>query len=100
MPKKTHKSCYGKLFPALPSLRADGPTQGEAFSVLPRKTHGTVATERRVQVDIEQWNDCLACEQYEHCRELCQAKLSLESSVLAVKLIRGGPPDWARPNPY
>ena len=45
------------------------------------RPQGTVVTERRVRVDMEQWDDCLAREDFEHCRELPQAKLSLECAV-------------------
>ena len=69
------------MFPSILSLLADEPMQGKAFSVLLGRPHGTVVTERRVRVDMEQWDDCLACEEFEHCRKLAQAKLSLESVV-------------------
>jgi len=78
---KPHKSCYGKMVPSILSLWTNTPVRGKAFSVFLGRPHGTVVTERRVEVDMEQWDDCLACEEFEHCRKLAQAKLSLESAV-------------------
>ena len=82
MTAKPHKSGYGKMFPSTLSLGANEPIQGKAFSVFGGKPHGTVVTGRRVEVNMEQWDDCLACEEFENCRKLSQARLSLERAVM------------------
>ena len=81
MSTESHKSCYGKMFPSIQSLRATEPIRGKVFSALPGSPPGTVVSKRRVQVAMEQWDDCLACAEFEHCRKLAHAKLSLESAV-------------------
>ena len=81
MTTKPHKSCYGEMFPSVQSLRVNEANRGKAFSVYLGKPNGMFVTERQVEVDMEQWDDCLACEEFDHCRTLAQAKLSLESAI-------------------
>ena len=80
MAQEQHKSCYGKRFPSILSVDI-GDNRGTALSIHLGKPHGMFTTERRVQVDMEQWDDRLACEEFDHCRTLSQAKLALESAV-------------------
>jgi len=83
MNAKPHESCFGTMLPSLMSLRRSSPTTGKAFSVILGKPHGTFITDRRVEVDLEQGNDCRACEEFEDCHELCATRLALESAVNA-----------------
>ena len=57
MTAKPHKSCVGTMLPSMLSLRTGKPVAGKAFSVFLGMPHGTVVTERRVEVDMEQWDD-------------------------------------------
>lgn len=81
MSAKPHKSCFGTMVPSILSLRIDEPTPGKAFSVFLGRPHGVFVTEHRVQVDLEQWGDCTACEEFEDCHRLCTTRLALESAV-------------------
>jgi len=81
MTAKPHKSCFGAMLPSMLSLRTGKPVAGKAFSVFLGMPHGTVVTERRVEVDMEQWDDCRACDEFEDCYQLCTTRVALESAV-------------------
>lgn len=42
---------------------------------------GLARSDRSVAVDIEEWDDCLECPEFDHCYKLCMAKLALEAAV-------------------
>ena len=40
-----------------------------------------VRTDRSIEADIEQWDDCQQCPEFDSCYKLCLAKVTLESAV-------------------
>ena len=42
---------------------------------------GLMRAGRNIQTDIAEWDDCIACPEFEHCYELCMAKLALENAI-------------------
>lgn len=81
MTSKPHKSCFGTMLPSTMFLGTGKPTEGKAFSIFLGMPHGTVFTESRVNVDLQQWDDCRACEEFEECHQLWTTRLALESAV-------------------
>jgi len=77
----SHKSCYGKMFPSILAVRVGNTEHGKAFSISLDSSTGMFVTDQNIDVDMEQWDDCLTCEEFEHCGKLAQAKLSLEIAV-------------------
>ena len=69
------------MLPSMLAMGADMPNLGKAFSVILRKPHGTFVTDRRAKVDMEQWDDCLAFEEFADCHKLCTTQLALESAA-------------------
>jgi len=78
----THKACYGTMFPSLLDPRSAQAESGKVFSFRVEKVQGLVPPGRRVVVDLEQWDDCLACPEFESCQRLCSTKLSLETAFI------------------
>lgn len=78
---QSHKSCFGTMLPSVFSLKTNKPEQGKAFSVYLGQPHGTIVTDRRVTVDVEQWDDCRSCDEFEECHQLCTTRLALESAI-------------------
>ena len=76
-----HKACYGTMFPETLTIPHDKPAQGKAFSLLVRRAGGLFVANRKVAVDLAQWDDCSGCDEFEHCYPLCVAKLLLEAAV-------------------
>ena len=77
-----HKSCYGTMFhDSLHFLiNADMPSKVFSFEV---DSSGLARTDRSISTDIAQWDDCLACPEFDHCYKLCMAKLNLETAISA-----------------
>jgi hypothetical protein len=71
------------MFP--PTLHADAERRmaGKTFWFELRKIGGTFAWDREVGVDISQWDDCVACPEFEHCYRLCMARVAMEAAVAA-----------------
>jgi len=44
---------------------------------------GLARSDRQVQADIAEWDDCLECPEFVHCYKFCMAKLTLEAAVAA-----------------
>ena len=77
MPEQ-HKPCYGQMFPKTLAIETDKLAKGKAFSMLVGRRGGILISRRSVTADVAQWDDCVACEEFDHCYRLCLAKLSLE----------------------
>ena len=75
-----HKDCYGTMFHDSLHFSTNEKMQGKVFSFELNSAGLTRAT-RDVQVDIVQWNDCLACPEFDHCFKFCMAKLALETAI-------------------
>lgn len=83
MDERGHKACYGTMLPA----RVDGPAgesfRGKAVSLTLIATDGV--TSRQVEVNYEEWDDCLRCPEFDHCYKLCSARIALQSGDLLSK---------------
>lgn len=76
-----HKACYGTMFPD-PFHAEDGRrTQGKVFSLRATSPMGMHAQRHQVVTDLREWDDCLACPEFDHCYRLCWAKLALNEAV-------------------
>jgi hypothetical protein len=75
-----HKHCYGTMFHDSLHFSINETMQGKVFSFELDST-GLARTERSIQTDIAEWDDCLACPEFAHCYKLCMAKLALENAI-------------------
>lgn len=78
----THKSCYGTIFP--PNLirsKMNRRVSGKVFAYETRLPGGIGDADRETFVDPDEWDACLACEEFEHCYRLCLAKLVFDHAV-------------------
>ncbi len=84
MERHEHKVCYGTMFPDALHYRTNEPSVGKVFSFELDSTvgMGAVRTGRKFSANIEEWDDCLKCPEFEHCYKLCMAKMSLESAIV------------------
>ncbi len=74
----SHKPCYGTMFPyGQPHPEVDG----KAFKLRRVGSVGMVARSRVVETDLAEWDDCRACHEFQHCYQLCMARISLETIV-------------------
>lgn len=75
-----HKHCYGTMFHDSLHFSINDRMQGKVFS-FELDSAGLARTERSVQTDMAEWDDCLACPAFEDCYKLCMAKLALEGAI-------------------
>ena len=79
-----HKECFGKMFPDDLHLKHNTPNEGKVFTVQLDTTGGIIAKsiDRSVTVDVDQWDDCQQCPEFESCYKLCIARVTLESAIV------------------
>jgi len=84
MTNTQHKECYGTMFPDALHFRNNKPQRGKVFMYELDRTGGGMGaarTDRKFAANIEEWDDCLKCPEFEHCYKLCLGKLTLEAAI-------------------
>lgn len=76
-----HKACYGTMFPDPFHQESERKKRGKVFSLQDVLPQGMHVPHRHVATDLREWDDCLACPEFEHCYRLCTAKLALEEAI-------------------
>lgn len=75
-----HKACYGTMFHDTLHFDTNVLMKGKVFS-FELDSGGLARSDRKVITNIEEWDDCLKCPEFEHCYKFCMAKLALERAV-------------------
>lgn len=78
-----HKPCYGTMFPDALHHSSDVPVSGKVFFYELHTVGGMYRRDRAFGADLRQWDDCVACPEFEHCYKLCMAKMELEGAISA-----------------
>lgn len=84
MSDATHKECFGKMFPDDLHLKHNEPNKGKVFTVCLKTAGGIVqvSADRSIEANVEEWDDCQQCPEFDSCYKLCLAKVALESAVI------------------
>ena len=85
MNQTQHKECFGTMFPDDLHLKVNEPNKGKVFTVWMKEFTGGVIrhrSDRSIKTDIEEWDDCQKCPEFDSCYKLCLAKVTLESAVV------------------
>ena len=69
------------MFPDDLHLKNNTTNKGKVFTVCVELVDGMTRGDRKIQADIEQWDDCQQCPEFDSCYKLCLAKVTLESVV-------------------
>ena len=77
---KEHKPCYGTMFHDTLHFTTNESMKGKVFR-FELHTIGLARSDRKVGANIEEWDDCLECPEFDHCYKFCMAKLALEAVV-------------------
>ena len=85
METQEHKECYGTMFPDALHFHNNELSVGKVFSFELDSTGGmgAVRSARKFSTNIEEWDDCLKCSEFEHCYKLCMGKMVLESVIVS-----------------
>lgn len=84
MEPQKHKDCYGTMFPDAIHFQENKPNFGKVFSfeLDGGQGMGGFRSSRAFSANIEEWDDCLKCPEFDHCYKLCMAKMSLQSVIV------------------
>ena len=67
MANNHHVECYGTLFPDVLHLPEDRPASGTVFTALLQRAGGMYRCSRSVTADMEQWDRCQQCPDFDGC---------------------------------
>jgi hypothetical protein len=81
MRNNEHRECFGTMFPDDLHLKNNQENKGKVFTVCIELVSGFGRGDRSIGADIEQWDDCQQCAEFDSCYKLCLAKATLESIV-------------------
>ncbi len=81
MTTNDHPECYGTLFPSLLRLPEDRPASGTVFTVLLERAGGMWRCNRSITADMQRWNECQQCSDFDGCYKFSMAKLAMESGT-------------------
>ena len=76
-----HKACYGTMFHDSLHFKTNQPMGGKVFSFRV-DTAGLTRSDRRVCADLEEWDDCRECDEFDHCYKFSTAKLLLQAAIV------------------
>ena len=75
-----HKPCYGTMFHDPLHFSTNRPMSGKVFS-FEIATAGLGRSDRRVSANVEEWDDCLKCHEFDHCYKFSMAELLLQVAI-------------------
>jgi hypothetical protein len=81
MDRVGHKDCYGAMFPETLHVDADRPIRGKVLAYELLTAGGTFRSDRRVTANVEAWDQCVSCGDFDHCYKLSLARLLLETAI-------------------
>ncbi|MFK5997948.1 MAG: hypothetical protein QM492_07550 [Rhodobacterales bacterium] len=77
-----HKACYGTIFPDISSMNRQSNQHGIAISVQV-EPRGLAPPKQTVTVNIDAWDKCVACDEFETCYRLATARLLVKAALAA-----------------
>ena len=81
MLQNDHKKCYGTMFPSVLSAEADRIVSRKVFSFETVPASGMFVSHRKVAVNRQEWDDCLALSDFEHCYKLSTGSLAMDAAI-------------------
>ena len=80
MSERNHKPCYGTMFHETLHFSENTPMRGKVFAFELDRA-GLARSNRSIDANLAEWDDCLECEEFEHCYRFCMAKLLLQTAI-------------------
>jgi hypothetical protein len=69
------------MFPGILRPEADKLMSGKVFSFELRRIGGMFVSDRRIAVNMEEWDDCRTCPEFGDCYKLSLGKVTLEAAI-------------------
>jgi hypothetical protein len=71
------KTCFGTIYPDLERFQFSKPIAGKVFHISV-DTLGAGHRDRKLEIDVEAWQDCRKCEDFRNCLDFSNAKLQMQ----------------------
>jgi hypothetical protein len=71
------KTCFGTIYPDLEQFQFGKPMAGKVFQITVN-TLGPGHRDRKLDIDIDAWEVCRRCEDFQNCRDFSDAKLRMQ----------------------
>jgi hypothetical protein len=71
------KTCFGTIYPDLEPFQFGKPMAGKVFQIAVN-TVGPGQRDRKLDIDLEAWQDCQRCEDFGNCYAFSNAKLQMQ----------------------
>jgi hypothetical protein len=71
------KTCFGTIYPDLEKFQFGKPMRGRVFQIIVN-TVGPGHRDRELNIDVESWQNCRQCEDFQNCLDLSNAKLQMQ----------------------
>lgn len=71
------KNCFGTIYPDLEQMQFGKPLAGKVFHIS-IESQGPGHRERKLQIDLDAWQDCQQCPDFQNCRDFSCAKLEMQ----------------------
>jgi hypothetical protein len=71
------KSCFGEIFPDMERFQFGQPLAGKVFQIRV-DTIGPGQRDRKLDINLEAWQECHQCEDFQSCYNFSNAKLQMQ----------------------
>lgn len=71
------KTCFGAIYPDLEHFQFGKPMIGKVFQITVN-TVGPGNRERKLDIDVDAWEDCRRCGDFQNCLDFSNAKLQMQ----------------------
>lgn len=71
------KTCFGTICPDLEKFRFGKPIVGKVFQICV-DTLGPDHRDRKLEIDLDEWQDCQRCDDFRNCFDFSSAKLQMQ----------------------
>jgi hypothetical protein len=71
------KTCFGTIYPDLEKFQFGNPMAGKVFQIC-IDTVGPGQRDRKLETDLNAWQECQRCEDFRNCFDFSSAKLQMQ----------------------
>lgn len=74
------RSCFGTIYPDLEQTQFGKPMVGKVFRICV-SSRGAGHRDRKLEIDLDAWQDCQQCPDFRNCRDFSNAKLRMQRTL-------------------
>jgi hypothetical protein len=78
--RSDRKSCFGSIFPDLGQFQLGKPLEGKVFQISVQSL-GPGHKERKMEINVDEWEKCRQCADFRNCYEFSMAKLEMQRAL-------------------